>query len=524
MAFQLIQAGSSLQFVDESGVLTTLTLPTGITLKTDRPPRFALYGRYVVMVNTPNRPISIDPFGEVRVLVPFPPSTALGFTATTAGDLTGTYKAKQTYIIRDRFGNVLAESDFGPAQASGEVVVSKTLALTGINISADDISGSNIYRTLDGGEVYFKWRELDGNILTTSDEDDLADLELEIFSAPILGTPPDLSLIAEWRGRLWGISRVDVDTLRYTEPGTMFAWSTNNAISIPKIGADTRGVTAIITRRDSLVVGRRNSIQQITGTSNNDFRCVKLTDQCGIESNESIAIYKDSAFFIWKDGVYRLDANGVECISDGKVRSWFTTDTYFNRARFQYAAGAIDPVQLKYRLYLSAPASTDLDRWIEYDLVDGTWWGPHKTDAFTPVSSMTIATSDDILLPVVASSSGFLWKEQATATDNVSTGIDFNVDTAFDSQDTPDMDKFWGQLSIVGKPQTTGNLTITPYIGYTNAAAANAFYFVMSKGKQLLGRLGIGKMVKFNFRHTAAAEPVELYGYEVDNVHELGQR
>mgnify|MGYP001611455032 CR=1 FL=1 len=73
MSYALIQAGSALQFVDSAGALTTLTLPTGITLATDKPPRFTVFGRYVVMVNSPNRPITIDPLGVVRVVTPFPP-------------------------------------------------------------------------------------------------------------------------------------------------------------------------------------------------------------------------------------------------------------------------------------------------------------------------------------------------------------------------------------------------------------------------------------------------------------------
>jgi hypothetical protein len=525
MALTLIQAGSSLQMVDAAGAITTLTLPTGITLSTSVPPRFALFGRYVVMVNSPNRPISIDPLGKVRVLVPFPPSSALTVASGGAGDLTGAYKAKQTFTIRDSYGNIIAESDFGPAMVTAFTAAANELAVSGINLSHDDVTGSNLYRTTAGGEVYYKWRELDGNTQTTCDDNDMADLSLEIFTAPTLGTPPDLTLVAEWRGRLWGVGRVDVDILRYTEAGSAYAWSGNNQLSIPRIGGDTRGVTSLITRRDSLVTGRRNNIQQITGTSNADFRVVKLSDQVGIESNESVAIYKESVFFLWKDGVYMLDADGITCISDkAGVRKWFTTSDYFNQARFQYAVGIIDPLRLKYKLFLSAAGSTALDRWVEYDLREGTWWGPHKTGAFTPVSAFTIYDGDDNAKPVVGSSNGFVWQEQTGASDDTATAIDFDVDTNWNHSGTPEIDKFHGRLAVIGKVQTTGNVTITPYIGYLNAAAGNAFYYVMSKGKHLLGRLGNGKMFRLNLRHNVAGEPVELYGYDVDDIHPLGKR
>lgn len=525
MALTLIQAGTSLQMMDASGAFTTLTLPTGITLNASVPPRFALYGRYVVMVNSPNRPITIDPLGKVRVLVPFPPSSALTLASGGSGGLTGAYKAKQTFTIRDTYGNIISESDFGPAMKTAFTAAANDLATSGINLSGDDITGSNLYRTVAGGEVYFKWRELDGNTQTTCEDDNMADLSLEIFTAPTLGTPPDLSIVAEWRGRLWGVSKVDFDILRYTEAGTMYAWNGNNQISVPRIGADTRGVVSLITRRDSLVAGRRNNIQQVTGTSNADFRIVKLSDQVGIESNESVAIYKETAFFLWKDGVYTLDADGVTCISDkAGVRKWFTTSDYFNTSRFQYAVGLIDPVRLKYKLFLSAAGSSDLDRWVEYDLREGTWWGPHKTGAFTPVSAFTIYDANDNAKPVIGGSTGYVWQEQTGASDDTATAIDFDVDTNWNHSNSPEIDKFHGRIALIGKVQTAGNLTVTPYISYLNAAAGNPFYYVMSKGKQLLGRLGLGKMFRLNLRHNVAAEPVELYGYDVDDIHELGKR
>ena len=519
MAFTLIQSGSALKMLNASGTASTLTLPSGITLATDRPPRFAQFGRYVVVANTPNRPITVDPLGKVRVLCPYPPSNALALALGAAGNLTGTYKAKQTYVIRDTVGNVIAESDFGPLMTTGLAATADKISGTGINVSADDVTGFNIYRTLAGGEVYFKWLDLEGNTQTTFVEDDLQDLALEVFAAPTLGTPPDLSIVAEWRGRLFGASKVETDVLRWTEPGTMYAWSSLNALSVPRIGADTRGLVGLISRRESLICGRRNTLQQVTGTSNDDFRIVKVSDNVGFESNESIAVYKDVAFFLWKDGVYTLSSDGVDCISDGKVRTWFTKDDTFNRAQFQYAQGLIDPIRLRYRLFLSAAGSTDLDRFIDYDLNDGTWWGPHKTGAFTPKSVFTVYDSNDNAIPMVGDNAGFVWQEQTTATDNTATAIDFNVTTVINTSGSPDRVKYHGRLAVVGKIQTAGTVAVTPYVGTLSAAAGNAMQYVMSKGKHWLGRIGIGQGFKLNFRHTVAGEPVEIYGYDVDEIH-----
>src|SRR5262245_14482672 len=114
MAFTLIQAGDTLQLVATDGTLTPLTLPSGIELRQDVPPRWAVYGRYVILVNTPNRPLTIDGTGTVRPLAPAPPRLAAVLSGVAGGALSGTYRVLYTFIIQDEIGNVIAESDYSP--------------------------------------------------------------------------------------------------------------------------------------------------------------------------------------------------------------------------------------------------------------------------------------------------------------------------------------------------------------------------------------------------------------------------
>ena len=53
MAVSVIQSGSSLQLMNTLGGLLTLSLPTGVTLRKDVPPRWVVFGRYAVLANTP---------------------------------------------------------------------------------------------------------------------------------------------------------------------------------------------------------------------------------------------------------------------------------------------------------------------------------------------------------------------------------------------------------------------------------------------------------------------------------------
>ena len=527
MPFAVIQAGTSLQSISTAGALTTLTLPTGVTLSSSLAPRFAIFNRYVVMVNSSSRPITIDAAGTVRPLTPKTPATKMTLATSGSSTLSGTFLAKQTFLILDDDGNIIAESDYGPLSGSSGAITSAFLSASDIDLSTDtsSISGSRLYRTvtLGDGSTLFPWVDLDGNT-QISVIDDLADASLSLVAAPTLGAAPDLTLIAEWRGRLWGAARNRIDYIRWSEAGLMYAWPATNEALVPKLGADSRGVIALAARKEALGIGRRNGIHQVVGTETNNFRIIKVAENAGIESQESVAVHKDEAFFLWKDGVYQWGAGGLKNISDGSVRSWFTTDTYFNRARFQYAFAMIDTNRLKYRLFLANAGDSVENRWVEYDLQDKTWWGPHKTDAVTTLTSaFIIPDADDVLLPVIGNSTGYVWKEQSTATDSTATGIAFDALTKFHDENTPDIEKYWGHLSVLGKAQSAGTLTITPTVGYLNASAGTAISHTMSTGREKLRRLGRGKMVRLNLTHSTAGQPVEIYGYEIPN-HEIGRR
>ena len=258
MPFSLIQAGSALQFLNADGELTTLTLPTGAELATDRPPRWAVINRYVVVANTPSTSLTVDGEGTVRPLSPATPVTAPTVATGSSGSLSGTYSGiKYTYIIKDQAGNVIAESGFSPA--SGSVTVSsQKILVSNIGISSDSqVTGRRIYRGTTNGTTLFRWFDLDGNTLT-SFEDDLADASLPTVAAPTLGTAPKLVLVKEWRNRLWGVSEDVSDSLRYAEPDAWWAWPNTNELKVPILGDSSRGVIGLLPRREALGVGKRD--------------------------------------------------------------------------------------------------------------------------------------------------------------------------------------------------------------------------------------------------------------------------
>lgn len=533
MALVILQSGSSLQRLNDDGELLTLTLPTGVTLQSTIPPRWTVYGNYAILVNTPSRPLTIDGAGVVRVLTPTAPRVAPVLSGPSAGSLSGTYKAKLTNCILDDDGNVIAESDYS-AESAAVTISSKILRAASLDICPDDIDQRRLSRTTTAGATFFPWVHVDGNTITSID-DGLSDLGLGQIAVPRRGSPPRLVLIAEFRGRLFGVGDTDRNEIRYTEAGEMYAWPADNEIVAPAKGADAFGVVAFAPRRDALGIGRRNMLAQIVGTGEEDatgaadFSVVVLSKEVGIESQESVCIYRDAAYFLWKDGVYRWDSSGVTCLSDqhrdGRpgVRSWFATDDYFNRDQYPYAFAHLDPNCPNYRLFLCSAGSTTIDRWVEYHIDDDTWWGPHSTSLFTPTSAFLRTNDANRTTPLIGAAAA-VYQEQETRTDGASTAISFDIIGKRHDGGDPDREKFFGAISILGAAQASGTLSIVARVGAVNATTSTTQSMTLSNTRQRLNRLGVGKHAQIEMTQATAGVDVEIYGYVIDPVHLVGRR
>ena len=543
MGVTVVQAGAGLALVDEAGTLTPIAVPAGITLRTDVPPRWIVYGHYVILVNTPSRPITIDASGTVRPVTPNAPRLAPILAGVPTGTLSGTYNhGRYTFLIRGDDGSIIAESDYSPASSTPVTLTSDDLQYSGLDISPDAaVNARRCYRVTDGGADLFQWIDVDGNVIT-SVQDDLPDDQLSLLGAsPALGAPPRLTLIAEFRDRLFGVGDLSVDSVNYSEAGLMYAWPALNTLAIPRLGSDRVGVTAFLMRREALGVGRLNRLLAIVGTGEEsadgstliDFRVIILSDQCGVLSQETVIVFRDVAYFLWHDGVYQWDDAGIVCLTDGaggrgRVRSWFTTPDYFDATRFPHAFAQIDTThRIKYRLFLWDPDG--VLKFVEFDILERTWDGPHRIDAFTATSAFT-RTVDNLPVPTVGGSDGGIYDQgrRPSAADVAISGqrygIDYDVDTSVFTASGPDRDQYFGQLSMIGNVQAAGTMIITPRVGYLNAPPQPPIAYDMRRGRQRLRRLGFGQAMQLNLKHTAVDEPVGIHGFEIDDVHEGGRR
>lgn len=530
MPFYLTHAGTKLYRVGVLGDAVEITLPAGVTLTSARPARFATLNREVVVTNAPSANFVVSPLDlSTRLLnISGPGSSVPTLASGGAGVLTGEYRYKVTYAIRSGT-TVLTESPF--SDIAGPITLSSNdVDLTSIPLSGTTgVNARRIYRTTNGGAEFFLLTTIADNTTTTY-TDNASDFDLALLpSAETLGNAPGvdstdrLRLIVSWKDRLWGSPADNPDRVYYTDNRVLYAWGAAAFVTVKPVGQDLIGVTGFAARRDDLLVGKRRSVWIVRGIPPDTIELIQVFEGPGPLSQDAFLVIHDVAYYLGEDGVYQISGTGVENISKEKVHPWFTTDTYFNRALFPSAFMTWNPLLNTLELHLAAAGSTSIDRWVSFDLQTRQWLGPHLTSAFTPTISGLMEDEDGLLVPVMGSSAGHVYTENSNTASDDGTAIDFDVSTKFHSMNTPDIQKYFGELSILSKIEAAGTLTLTPTVGGLDASAGAAITHTLTTGRQRLRRQGTGRYWKLRLRHNTNNQSCEVYGLELP-YHELGRR
>lgn len=538
--FYLAQGGSSLQSITSAGVVATLTLPSGVTIDATIRGRFAILAQQIVMVASPTINLWIDPFDlTVRPMGILPPVGAPTIAAGSSTGLTGAYRASVQFATKNLAGQIVNRSPItGPSISV--TLANQSVLWTNIPVSPDtNVNCRILYRTAAGGTVYFEALEIDDNVTATLDEN-IPDASLSALPAATdLGNPPgsiagtSLSLITEWKSRLWAVSAKydERDEVLFTELDQFYGWNPDNSLPAYPKGEDTFGVTGLVRRRDSLGICKRNRVMKVIGSSSDDFEIIIVAEGPGCIAPDSVVVIRDKGYFLGLDGVYRWDDSGVVCISRDAVDSWFTKDDYFNRTRFQYAFGGWNPVTNAYELCLAHVGDSTENRWVSFHIDanggKGEWLGPHLTAAFTPTVRARLENDSGLFLPSIGGTDGYIYlQNQATPSDVAasSSAISAQVDTKFHSGKSPDVVHFWGRLSILSRIESGGTLIITPYVGRIDASAGTTKSADLTLGRQILSRIGVGPLCKLSFTQATVGRRFLLYGYEIKPVFEVGVR
>jgi hypothetical protein len=191
---------------------------------------------------------------------------------------------------------------------------------------------------------------------------------------------------------------------------------------------------------------------------------------------------------------------------------------------FSRAFAVFDPVGVAYRLFLCSAGQNTPDRWVEYNLKTGKFYGPHTTDAFTPSCALQVRGTNDQPYPMIGSRDGYLSQDVETRTDWSLYPIHFKV-TLDNDADEHDHEKYFGQFIIQTHKEDGGTVTITPSVGdLDDETVGDQMEHDLTVARERLDRIGQGKRMTVMIENKEIDRMVTLYGYEVDPVRDVGQR
>jgi hypothetical protein len=538
MAFALVQAGTTLYMIDDVGGIEALTLPAGVELSSERTPRFAIMNRQVIMVNSPNKSLIIDGLGTVRPLQTFAPLTGPTLAAGAGTGITGSVKARVAFATLAGDGSILTMSPFGP-ESNVVTVSNQDIAVSLLAVSTDpNVNARVIVRNVVGGEDFFEALIVMDNISTT------ATLSLTDAQLPILPTDLDVDLppgsdgtdqmvlITEWKGVLWGRGSrdVEIDDLLLSFDGEFWKWRLEDALLADPRGGDEFGITAILKRRDEMGIGRRGRLLKVIGDDLDNFEVKEVLAGVGPAGHEGCQVIRDVGYFLsMEDGAWSWGPTGVQCISDNDVHPWFTTDEFFNRARFPFAKSRINPKGPKWEICLAAAGSTIEDRWISYDIVQKKWLGPHRSSAFTSIGAAGTVYDDDVLrFCMFGNNDGFLRRTEDALKLDDAAAIDFDVIGKFHG-DGVSAKRNWLQPTVTVRPQASGTMSLIPVVGEVPAVGVSpteqaAILIALTRGQHIRLRYGgTGRFYRPRWRCTESNVRAQLLGYELPYI-DIGDR
>jgi hypothetical protein len=518
MPYYLVHAGSKLQKIASGGNVTDVTLPEGVTIDASIPARFTLLNKTLLVSNAPSRTLLFDGGLTAHLAGLTPPDTKPTVT-TGAGTLTGDYFCAFSYAIKDAAGNIIVESDLSPI-SSVQTLAAQGLAISVLSLSDDaSVTTRRIYRSASGGDTLYWAADIDDNLTTTYTSTELdAALGTESIANIGLGAVPGatsadrLKLSVTWKDRVWGVSDLNPDDLRFSGSRMPYAWDADNYIPIPPVGEDTVGVNGFLGRRDELGVLKLNRLCKVVGSDPDEFQLIVVQEGTGTIGSGTCIVIRDIGYFLSHDGVYSWGPEGVQSISDAQVRTWFTTDQFFNRAEFHNAFARYNWRTHSYELHLPAAGQTNINLWVQYDIARKQWFGPHKTYAFLPTSGGQVQDDDGLPIPAVGSDAGYLWLQNNAETMDGNYEIPFDVMTQPYSQGAPDKHKLFHEPSMINKNQSSGFFQVWAMIDDENQAM---FLVPQDRSRTRCRRLGNGRLMVLEFIHDTLYEDCELYGVEI---------
>lgn len=312
----------------------------------------------------------------------------------------------------------------------------------------------------------------------------------------LAGSPPQMSFMREFQGRLWTNDKTITDRLNYSPPGDAQTWGgigDSGAIDIGVGDGDPVGPTAIFPPfQGVLYVAKQTKIYTITGQTPETYAITTLTDGIGcVAHNAAVAIDQDDVIFLSEKGVHSL----IGTIKFGDVASKYlskdiqgTINSTWTKADLSKAWGAYLSQINSVAFAIPDTAfvgSGNTAMWL-YNFEQQAWYLWPDIDC----KSLITAYDTDKKRFYIGTSTGRIGKtfnntNYDIATNGSNTDITLNIKTGvIYIEQNPMVVNAFKRFTLIWGPAGTVNVTVTITIDNYSPQALN---FSQSASNNILG-------------------------------------
>ena len=343
------------------------------------------------------------------------PATAPTIAVGAATGLTGSYRARYTYIRKDSAGAVLSESNPSPAP-SAVTLSNEKLSISAITPPRDlQVTHIRIYRTLANGTDYFFDQDIDPSLTTaTSNQADSAlGAKMETDNA----VAPSISLCALHNEYVF----LDGDT---SNPGYLWFSKRFRPQNVPatyflEMNSNDPG-RAIVEWNGMLVRFTRDTKYRILGSDPTTFFPVESPSRRGILQGKAWAVSEFGVWYVANDGVFLTDgildrkmSEDIDPIFEGR-----TVDS--NPPINKSGNHVCEFYRGKLRLAYASGTATEPDYLATYDVLMKGW-------KIEPMNIRALNFEQDTDLLTRGGSDGYVNSMEVESTDDAGSNISVDV-------------------------------------------------------------------------------------------------
>ena len=390
-----------------------------------------------------NTPLKYDGTTVTKWGIAAPGSGVTAADGGSVGNVNGTVLYKVTFVT------ATAESN-GNATGTSITVVNRNVSLTNIPTGGTDVTKRRIYRTKNGGAIYYFLTQINDNV-TTIYTDDTLDSGLDVsIELPVDNDmpPTDLEFIEPFKNRVFAVARSNLRELLFSELFEPEGFPVDYGVTIPFPEGDK--IIGLKTRGDLLFIYGMSTVFVLIGDSPFNFTIRQTFADEGFVAQKAVVEVENVVMGPTRFGFQAFDGANARILS---IEIEPTLREEIDLAKLDSFDGAYDFENRVVRW--SVPLKSGGRGEVVYDLFRRGWTRSDRSiSCYMPLRGAPdrgeLLTGDP--------TTGYIWQENQGADDNGANIVARYRTKTFDFQAGRFLKHLW-HIFVDTNP-TTGTLAI----------------------------------------------------------------